>query len=205
MSTTNETLDTPATSPHPLRWRALGLLAVANLMLILDVTVVAVAMPQLGAELGMSRDALTWVMSAYTLAFGGLMLTGGRLADLVGPRRIVLTGLSLFTLASLVAGLATGPGMIIAARVGQGLGAALMSPAALSLVVRLFDGEERNRALGIWSALGGVGRALGVLLGGVITAGPGGEWVLLEAASGKKKISDFYRDKPLVLVFGSYT
>ena len=179
MSTTNETRDTPVTSPHPMRWRALGLLAVANLMLILDVTVVAVAMPQLGAELGMSRDALTWVMSGYTLAFGGLMLTGGRLADLVGPRRIVLTGLGLFTLASLVAGLATGPGMIITARVGQGVGAALMSPAALSLVVRLFDGEERNRALGIWSALGGVGAALGVLLGGLITAGPGWEWVFL--------------------------
>ena len=96
------------------------------------------------------------------MAFGGLMLTGGRLADLVGPRRIVLPGLGLFNLASLVAGMATEPGMIITARVGQGLGAALMSPAALSLVVRLFDGEERNRALGIWSALGGVGAALGV-------------------------------------------
>ncbi|HEX5967239.1 MAG TPA: MFS transporter [Intrasporangium sp.] len=179
MSTTSETLDTPATSPHPRRWRALGLLAVANLMLILDVTVVAVALPQLGADLGMSRDALTWVMSGYTLAFGGLMLTGGRLADLFGPRRIVVTGLGLFTFASLLAGLANGPGMIIAARVGQGLGAALMSPAALSLVVRLFDGEERNRALGIWSALGGVGAALGVLLGGLITAGPGWEWVFL--------------------------
>ena len=82
MSATSESLGTPATSPHPRRWRALGLLAVANLMLILDVTVVAVAMPQLGADLGMSRDALTWVMSGYTLAFGGLMLTGGRLADL---------------------------------------------------------------------------------------------------------------------------
>jgi MFS family permease len=107
------------------------------------------------------------------------MLTGGRLADLVGPRRIVLVGLGVFTIASLVAGLATGPGMIIAARVGQGLGAALMSPAALSLVVRLFDGEERNRALGIWSALGGVGAALGVLVGGLITAGPGWQWVFL--------------------------
>jgi EmrB/QacA subfamily drug resistance transporter len=176
---TSETLDIPATSPHPRRWRALGLLAVANLMLILDITVVAVALPQLGADLGMSRDALTWVMSGYTLAFGGLMLTGGRLADLFGPRRIVVTGLGLFTFASLLAGLANGPGMIIAARVGQGLGAALMSPAALSLVVRLFDGEERNRALGIWSALGGVGAALGVLLGGLITAGPGWEWVFL--------------------------
>jgi EmrB/QacA subfamily drug resistance transporter len=168
-----------ATSPYPRRWRALALLGIAQLMLILDITVVAIAMPELGADLGMGRESLTWVMSAYTLAFGGLMLTGGRLADLVGPRRMVLTGLVVFTLASLSAGLASGAGLVIGARVGQGVGAALMSPAALSLVVRLFDGDERNRALGIWSALGGVGAAVGVLLGGLITAGPGWHWVFL--------------------------
>jgi MFS family permease len=146
-------------------------------MLILDVTVVAIAIPQLGHDLAMGRDALTWVMSAYTLAFGGLMLVGGRAADLFGARRKVLVGLTFFTTASLVAGLATDASTILGARVGQGIGAAMLSPAALSIVVRLFDGEERNRALGLWSALGGVGAALGVLLGGVITAGPGWEWV----------------------------
>jgi EmrB/QacA subfamily drug resistance transporter len=167
----------PATEPHPRRWQALGLLGVAQLMLILDVTVVTVAMPELGRDLGMGREALTWVMSAYTLAFGGLMLVGGRAADLFGPRRLVFAGLTLFTTASLVAGLSTGAETILVARAAQGVGAALMSPAALSSVVRLFDGDERNKALGIWSALGGVGAALGVLLGGVITAGPGWEWV----------------------------
>jgi EmrB/QacA subfamily drug resistance transporter len=169
--------DPQTTEPHPRRWQALGLLGVAQLMLILDVTVVTVAMPELGRDLGMGREALTWVMSAYTLAFGGLMLVGGRAADLFGPRRLVLTGLTLFTTASLAAGLSTGAETILAARAAQGVGAALMSPAALSSVVRLFDGDERNKALGVWSALGGVGAALGVLLGGVITAGPGWEWV----------------------------
>jgi EmrB/QacA subfamily drug resistance transporter len=164
-------------APHPRRWQALGLLGVAQLMLILDVTVVAIAIPQLGRDLDMGREALTWVMSAYTLAFGGLMLVGGRAADLFGARRQVLVGLTVFTTASLVAGLSTDASAILGARAGQGVGAAMMSPAALSLVVRLFDGEERSRALGIWSALGGVGAALGVLLGGVITAGPGWEWV----------------------------
>jgi hypothetical protein len=116
-------------------------------------------------------------MSAYTLAFGGLMLSGGRAADVLGPRRLVMAGLTVFTVASLVSGLAEGPAMLLVGRVAQGFGAAMLSPAALSSVVRLFEGEERNRALGIWSALGGTGAAVGVLAGGVLTAGPGWEWV----------------------------
>jgi EmrB/QacA subfamily drug resistance transporter len=166
-----------SSTAHPRRWQALGLLAVAQFMLILDITVVTVAMPEMGADLGLGRESLTWVMSAYTLAFGGLMLLGGRAADLFGPRRLVLAGLGLFTLASLVVGLSSTGGLVIGGRVAQGIGAAMMSPAALSVVVRLFDGEERNKALGIWSSLGGVGAAVGVLLGGVLTAGPGWEWV----------------------------
>ena len=168
--------ETAGDAPHPRRWQALGLLAVAQFMLILDITVVTVAMPALGADLAMGRESLTWVMSAYTLAFGGLMLLAGRAADLVGPRPLVLTGLALFTLASLAVGLSPSGELVIAGRVAQGVGAALMSPAALSVVVRLFDGEERNKALAIWSSLGGVGAAVGVLLGGVLTAGPGWEW-----------------------------
>jgi EmrB/QacA subfamily drug resistance transporter len=159
------------------RWRVLGLLSVAQFMLILDVTVVALALPQMGAELGLDRASLTWVMSAYTLTFGGLLLLGGRSADLFGSRVVVLTGLSMFTVASLVTGLASGAGMLIGGRVAQGLAAALLSPAALSVVVKTFDGEERNKALGVWSALGGAGSAAGVLLGGVLTAGPGWQWV----------------------------
>lgn len=166
-----------AVAPHPWRWRILGFLGVAQLMLILDVTVVAIALPQIESDLDASRAALTWTVSAYALAFGGLMLLGGRLADLVGAKRVVLAGLLVFTAASLLTGLAESSELLIAGRIAQGVGAALLSPSALSLVVTLFDGDERNRALGVWSALGGGGAALGVLLGGALTAGPGWPWV----------------------------
>jgi EmrB/QacA subfamily drug resistance transporter len=163
--------------PHPQRWRILGFLGVAQLMLILDVTVVAIALPHMETDLDLSRAALTWTVSAYTLAFGGLMLLGGRIADLVGAGRTVLAGLLVFTAASLVTGLAGSAEMLLTGRILQGVGAALLSPSALSLVVTLFAGDERNKALGVWSALGGGGAALGVLLGGLITAGPGWPWV----------------------------
>ncbi|GAA1848460.1 MFS transporter [Asanoa iriomotensis] len=161
----------------PRRWRALALLGVAQLMLILDVTVVAIALPQMGADLGLSRGTLTWVVSAYTLMFGGLMLLGGRAADLFGARRLVLTGLLVFTGASLVTGLAGSAEALIGGRIAQGVGAAMLSPAALSMVTKLFQGAELNKALGVWSGLGGGGAALGVLLGGLLTAGPGWPWV----------------------------
>lgn len=162
---------------NPLRWRLLGFLGVAQLMLILDVTVVAIALPHIETDLGMSREALAWTISAYTLTFGGLMLLGGRLADLIGAKRVVLAGLLIFTAASFVTGVATSPGMLVGGRIAQGVGAALLSPSALAIVMSLFDGDERNRALGVWSALGGGGAALGVLLGGLLTAGPGWPWV----------------------------
>ena len=167
----------PAPHPYPQRWRILGLLGVAQLMLILDVTVVAVALPSISADLGLGRQALTWVVSGYTLAFGGLLLLGGRTADLFGARRMVVIGLGLFSGASLLAGLAPTGWALLVGRVLQGVAAAVLSPAALSLVVRMFDGSERDRALGIWSALGGGGAALGLLLGGSLTAGPGWPWV----------------------------
>ncbi|GHJ53088.1 MFS transporter [Nonomuraea sp. TT08I-71] len=174
-------VNTSATPPtaHPRRWQSLGLLGLAQFILILDVTVVAIALPHMGADLDLGRDALTWVVSAYTLTFGGLMLLGGRSADLFGPKPLVVAGLVVFTAASLVTGLATGAAMAIGGRIAQGIGAAMLSPAALSVVVRLFDGEERNRALGIWSALGAGGAAIGVLLGGLLTSGPGWPWVFL--------------------------
>jgi EmrB/QacA subfamily drug resistance transporter len=162
---------------HPLRWRILGFLGVAQLMLILDVTVVAIALPHIETDLGLSRQAVTWTVSAYTLAFGGLMLLGGRTADLIGAKRVVLAGLLVFTAASLTTGLAGSAGVLLGGRVAQGVGAAMLSPSALSLVVSMFDGDERNKALGVWSALGGGGAALGVLLGGLLTAGPGWPWV----------------------------
>ncbi|ADB30641.1 major facilitator superfamily MFS_1 [Kribbella flavida DSM 17836] len=165
----------PAADPR--RWRLLGWLGAAQFMLILDVTVVAIALPNIGADLGLARDTLTWVVSAYTVMFGGLMLLGGRAADLFGARRVVLTGLTVFTAASLATGLASNAELLIGGRVAQGIGAAILSPAALSVVTRAFAGEERNKALGIWSALGGAGSAVGVLLGGVLTAGPGWQWI----------------------------
>ena len=165
------------TQPDPRRWRLLGLLAVAQFMLILDVTVVAIALPNIETDLHLQRETLTWVVSAYTLMFGGLMLLGGRAADLFGSRRVVLTGLLVFTLASLVTGLANGPEVLLGGRVAQGIGAAMLSPAALAVVTKTFDAEERNKALGIWSAMGGGGAAIGVLLGGLLTAGPGWQWV----------------------------
>jgi EmrB/QacA subfamily drug resistance transporter len=167
----------PASHPNPHRWRILGLLGIAQLMLILDVTVVTIALPDISTDLGLGRQQLTWVVSGYTLAFGGLLLLGGRAADLFGARRLVVLGLLVFAGASLLAGLAPTGWALLAGRVLQGLAAAVLSPSALSLVVRTFDGAERDRALGIWSALGGGGAALGVLLGGLLTAGPGWSWV----------------------------
>ncbi|MEU9021594.1 MFS transporter [Actinomadura sp. NPDC048394] len=176
---TQEVRGTPAQAgtAHPRRWRILGFLGVAQLMLILDVTVVAIALPHIETDLGLSRQAVTWTVSAYTLAFGGLMLLGGRAADLLGARRVVLAGLLVFTAASLTTGLAGSAGVLLGGRIAQGVGAAMLSPSALSLVVSMFDGDERNKALGVWSALGGGGAALGVLLGGLLTAGPGWPWV----------------------------
>jgi len=158
----------------PRRWLALVLLCLAQFMLILDVTVVNVALPDIGSSLHLDRPELTWVLTAYTLAFGGLMLLGGRLADLLGARRVVLAGLALFTAASLLSGLALNAAMLLGGRVAQGVGAALLSPSALSLVTTTFTGSERNKALGIWAAIGGAGSAVGVILGGVLTSGPAG-------------------------------
>src|SRR5215217_981264 len=159
------------------RWQALVLLCLAQFMVILDITVVNVALPAIGADLSLDRAALTWVVTAYTLCFGGLMLLGGRLADLLGRRRMFLAGLATFTLASLGAGLAGDGTVLVAARALQGVGAALLSPAALSIITTTFQGRERYRALGVWAALGGAGAAVGVLLGGTLTSGPGWPWV----------------------------
>jgi len=167
----------PAAGREKRRWYALGLLSVAQFMLILDVTVVNVALPSIGSDLRLGRETLAWVVTAYTLTFGGLMLLGGRLADAIGARRSLLAGLTLFTLASLTSGLATDGATLLAGRIGQGVGAALLSPAALAIVTTTFHGAERTRALGVWAALGGIGSAAGVLLGGLLTATAGWQWV----------------------------
>jgi EmrB/QacA subfamily drug resistance transporter len=170
----------PATTGAPSdsqRWLALAVLCFAQFMLIVDITVVQVALPSIGADLHLGREALTWVVTTYTLCFGGLMVLGGRLADALGARRTLPIGLALFTAASLICGLAPGGGLLIAGRAAQGIGAALLSPAALAIITTTFHGAERNRALGVWAGIGGTGAALGVLLSGVLTAGPGWEWV----------------------------
>ena len=159
------------------RWLMLTLLAFAQFMLIVDITVVQVALPSIGADLALGREALTWVVTTYTLVFGGLMILGGRLADVVGARRTLLTGLAVFTVASLVCGLAASGGVLIGARAAQGVGAALLSPAALAVITTSFHGNDRSRALGVWAAIGGAGAAAGVLLSGLLTAGPGWQWV----------------------------
>jgi EmrB/QacA subfamily drug resistance transporter len=162
------------------RWAALIVLAAAQFMVFLDETVVNVALPSIKADLGFTQPALAWVVNAYMLAFGGLLLLGGRIADLYGRRRIFLAGTAIFGLASLLDGLAMSPGQLVAARAFQGVGAALATPAALALVTSLFrPGAERVRALSIWGALSGLGFAVGILLGGIITDLASWRWVFL--------------------------
>jgi EmrB/QacA subfamily drug resistance transporter len=158
-------------------WTALVLLAVAQFMVILDVTVVNVALPSIGTALGFTAGGLPWVVSAYVLFTGGLMLLGGRSADLLGARRLFGAGLALFTAASLLSGLAWSPAALIVARAVQGVGAAMLLPSALSLVTTTYSGRQRATALAVWGALGGAGVAAGVLLGGVVTTLLSWRWV----------------------------
>jgi EmrB/QacA subfamily drug resistance transporter len=164
--------------PDPRRWKALALLCTAFLMVILDSAIVVVALPSIDADLGFSDGDLQWVLSAYLLSFGGLLLLGGRAADLLGRRRVFMAGTALFALASLGAGLAGSVTALLAARVVQGMAAAIMTPTALSIVTTTFEeGAERNKALGIWAAIGGVGATAAWLVGGPITDGLGWEWI----------------------------
>jgi EmrB/QacA subfamily drug resistance transporter len=168
----------PVSSPDPRRWYALTVVALAQFMVVLDVTIANVALPAIRSDLGFSADGLQWVINAYTLAFGGLLLLGGRAADLLGRRRVFFAGLGLFATASLVAGLAGSPGMLIAARTVQGVGGALLSPAALAIVTVTFAaGRERNLALGVWGALAGLGGTAGVVAGGLLVDQLGWEWI----------------------------
>jgi EmrB/QacA subfamily drug resistance transporter len=161
------------------RWIALILLCFAQFIVVLDASIVNVALPSIGEALDFSQDNLAWVVNAYVLTFGGFLLLGGRLADLLGRRRVFISGLLLVAAASLAAGFAANEGQLIAARAAQGLGAAIISPSALSIVTNTFsDGSERNKALGAWGAVAGAGGAAGVLFGGILTDGPGWEWVL---------------------------
>jgi EmrB/QacA subfamily drug resistance transporter len=175
---TSKRTATQASGPDPRRWWALALLCGAFFMVILDGTIVLVALPSIGADLGFSEQGLQWVLSAYALTFGGLLLLGGRAADLLGRRRLFMTGVLFFTAASLMCGLAWSPAALLAARVVQGVGAAVMTPTALSIISTTFpEGSERNKALGIWSMTGGVGATAAWLIGGPLVDGPGWGWI----------------------------
>src|SRR3954466_11202995 len=156
----------------------LAVVAVAQFMVILDSTVVNVALPTIRLDLGFSEQSLSWILNAYTLMFGGFLLLGGRAADRLGRRRLFVAGIALFSGASLICGLAQSEGMLLVARGAQGLGGAMVSPAALSIILTTFaEGPERNRALAVWGAIAGAGGAIGLLLGGVMVDALTWRWV----------------------------
>src|SRR5689334_12408037 len=160
------------------RWWVLAVIVAAQFMVVLDVAIVNVALPSIKTDLNFSQESLQWVVTAYSILFGGVLLLGGRLADLIGRRRLFVAGLALFTVSSLLDGLAWSEGSLIAFRSLQGLGAALLSPAALSILTTTFrEGRERNLALGIWGAASGSGGAAGVLLGGALTSALSWSWI----------------------------
>jgi EmrB/QacA subfamily drug resistance transporter len=164
--------------PQVHRWRAFALLAVSFFMTIVDLAIVNVALPTIGRELHVSESDLQWVVTAYAITFGGFLLLGGRAADLLGRRRILMLGLAIFTAASLGAGLARTDGLLIAMRGLQGFGAAVVLPAALSIVMNMFaEGPERNKALGLWGAIGAAGATVGVVAGGLLTRYAGWEYI----------------------------
>ncbi len=159
-----------ASEPTLRRWRAFALLVVAYFMTIVDLTIVTVALPTIGIKLHFPESDLQWVVTAYSLTFGGFLLLGGRAADLLGRRRLLMVGLAVFSAASLACGLANSDTFLIVMRGIQGLGAAIVLPAALSIVMNIFpEGSERNKALGIWGAMGATGATVGLLAGGVLT------------------------------------
>src|SRR5947207_9193274 len=170
--------DTPAGTEDRRRWLALAVIVAAQFMVVLDISIVNVALPSIRTDLHFSQASLQWVITAYSIFFGGFLLLGGRLADLLGRRRLFMAGLLLFTVSSLLDGLAWSEGSLIAFRGLQGLGAAMMSPAALSILTTTFrEGRERNVALGIWGAASGSGGAAGVLLGGALTSAFSWSWI----------------------------
>ncbi len=178
MIETDTVQHSPAEGADPRRWFALAAIAAAQFMVVLDIAIVNVALPAIQKDLHFSPENLQWVITAYAIVFGGFLLLGGRLADLLGRRRVFVFGLSLFTVASLFNGLAWSSGSLIAFRALQGLGGALLSPAALSILTTSFpEGRERNVALGVWGAVAGSGAAAGTLLGGVLTSALSWSWI----------------------------
>src|SRR5436305_3085276 len=180
MSMSSTTYDgaAPDVSADPRRWKALAVLALIQFMLVLDVTVVNVALPHIQNDLGFSRAGLAWVVNGYVLMAGGFLLLGGRLADIFGRRRLFLIGVALFAVASVSCGAAVNPGMLVASRFLQGLGEALAAPASLGLIALLFpDPHERMKALGIWGGVAGLGGTSGTVISGVLVNYASWRWI----------------------------
>src|SRR2546422_3086097 len=171
-------LDGREENVDPRRWLGLAVVVAAEFMVVVDVAIVNVALPSIKTDLHFTQESLQWVVTAYAILFGGALLLGGRMADLLGRRRLFMAGLTLFTVSSLLDGLAWSEGSLIGFRALQGLGAALLSPAALSILTTTFrEGRERNIALGVWGAASGSGGAAGVLLGGALTSSLSWSWI----------------------------
>src|SRR5437588_2175434 len=167
-----------AATPDPRRWKALGVLALIQFMLVLDITVVNVALPHIQQDLGFSRAGLAWVVNGYVLMAGGFVLLGGRMADILGRRRLFLLGVGLFAIASASCGAAVNPGMLVVSRFVQGLGEALAAPASLGLIALLFpDPRERMKALGMWGGVAGLGGTTGTVISGALTDLASWRWI----------------------------
>src|SRR5690348_3993813 len=170
--------DSASSAPDPRRWKALGVLALIQFMLILDVTVVNVALPKIQHDLSFSQSGLAWVVNGYVLMAGGLLLLGGRLADIIGRRRMFLLGVALFAIASATCGAAVDPGMLVVSRFVQGAGEAMAAPASLGLIALLFpDPHERMKALGMWGGIAGLGGTSGTVISGVLVNYASWRWI----------------------------
>jgi EmrB/QacA subfamily drug resistance transporter len=177
MSAAQDASTTPAHVRHDNRWLVLGIVCLGQLMVILDATIVNVALPAIQSDLNLTEAGLQWIVNGYTLAFGGFLLLGGRLGDIYGRKSVFIAGVVLFTLASLLNGLAQSEAQLVGFRALQGLGGALLSPAALSIITTEFDGPERAKAMSVWGAIAGLGAALGLLLGGALVKWTSWEWI----------------------------
>jgi EmrB/QacA subfamily drug resistance transporter len=176
----NNVQESQIATQDPRRWKALALLSLAQFLIIMDTSIIGVALPEIQQQFGFSQSGLQWIFSAYVIVFGSLLLLGGRLSDIIGQRRIFLIGFAILTAASVIAGLASSGTVLIAARAFQGIGAALIAPSALSIVMNLFTiPAERNKAMGFWGAAAPAGGTAGVFLGGILTAYVDWSWVFL--------------------------
>src|SRR5918999_5003839 len=176
----NKQVSKITTKGYPRRWKALALLSLAQFLIIMDTSIIGVALPEIQQQFGFSQSDLQWIFSAYVIVFGALLLLGGRVSDIIGQRRIFVIGFAILTAASVLAGLAPNGTILIAARALQGVGAALIAPSALSIVMNLFTiPADRNKAMGFWGAAAPAGGTAGVFLGGILTAYVDWSWVFL--------------------------